>query len=357
MRSSFTPASSATPKNSSSSAAIHALSTEAASAVAVEPAGVSTFDASASRAFLETGPFVHTWKSFVSDTLATFKLRVTTLVVMTAWAGYYLGTARSGIDSFNPTMRDTLIGVALVTCGSSALNQVFERRTDARMIRTLDRPLAAGRLGLGYGVLIGMLAIMSGSLWLMVRTNPITGTLTLLTAVMYVGIYTPLKRYTTMATFIGAFPGAMPPLIGWTAARGTIEWPAVALFAILFVWQFPHFMSIAWLYREDYARAGIRMLPVVEPDGRSTAIEALVYAVLMIPVSLAPYYLHMAGRVYWSAALVLGLLYLAYTISFARITRSSAEESRHYARALLKASVIYLPVLLAVLMLNATRRS
>ena len=302
-----------------------------------------------------------TCKSCLLDTIAIFKLRVTALVVMTAWAGYYLGAMQSHIDSFsdafNPTMRDTLIGVALVSCGASALNQVFERRTDARMLRTAQRPLATGRLGLVYGVLIGMLAIMSGSVWLMLRTNPITGTLTLLTAVMYVGIYTPLKRFTTLATFIGAFPGAMPPLIGWTAARGSIEWPAVALFAILFVWQFPHFMAIAWLYREDYARAGIRMLPVVQPDGWSTATEALVYAALIVPVSLAPYYLHIAGRTYWVVAVLLGLVYLAYTIRFTRITRATPSESRQYARALLKISVIYLPLLLAVLMLNATRRS
>ncbi|MEO7005249.1 MAG: protoheme IX farnesyltransferase, partial [Acidobacteriaceae bacterium] len=184
---------------------------------------------------------------------------------------------------------------------------------------------------------------------------PITGTLTLLTAVMYCGIYTPLKRYTTLATFIGAFPGAMPPLIGWTAARGSIEWPAVALFAILFVWQFPHFMAIAWLYRDDYARAGIRMLPVVQPDGWSTVTEALVYAVLMIPISLVPYYLHIAGNFYFAAAILLGAVYLFYTVRFSRITRCSPSESRKLARALLKVSVIYLPLLLAVLMLNAKR--
>lgn len=299
----------------------------------------------------------HAWKTFVADTLTTFKLRVTALVVMTAWAGYYLGAVRSGINSFNPTLIDTLIGVGLVSCGASALNQAEERRTDALMMRTANRPLAAGRLSLGYGILMGMLAIIAGSLWLVSRTNLITGTLTLLTAVTYVGIYTPLKRFTSMATFIGAFPGAMPPLIGWTAARGTIEWPAVALFAILFVWQFPHFMSIAWLYREDYARAGIRMLPVVQPDGWSTAAEALIYAILMIPISLAPYYLHMAGRVYWVCALLLGLLYLAYTIRFTQITKTSASQSRLYARALLKVSVIYLPLLLAMLMLNATQRN
>jgi protoheme IX farnesyltransferase len=347
MRTSVTPARSNLASGASPAGTIHAVA---------EPENVAALDAAS--VIAQPYPAArHTWKTFAADTIATFKLRVTTLVVMTAWAGYYLGAARSGINSFNPTLRDTLIGVALVSCGASALNQAEERRTDALMIRTRNRPLASGRLSLGYGVLIGMLAIITGSLWLIVRTNLITGTLTLLTAVTYVGIYTPLKRLTSMATFVGAFPGAMPPLIGWTAARGTIEWPAVALFAILFVWQFPHFMSIAWLYREDYARAGIRMLPVVQPDGWSTAAEALVYAILMIPVSLAPYYLHMAGRIYWVSAILLGLLYLAYTIRFTRITRSSNSQSRLYARALLKVSVTYLPLLLAVLMLNATRRN
>jgi protoheme IX farnesyltransferase len=295
-------------------------------------------------------------RAVAADTVTLFKLRVTALVVMTAWAGFYLGEVQSGISSFNPALWDTLLGVALVSCGASALNQVMERRTDARMLRTAQRPMAAGRMSLGFGVLLGMAAIIAGSLWLLVTTNPVTGTLTLLTAVLYVGIYTPLKRFTTLATFIGAFPGAMPPLIGWTAARGAIEWPGVALFAILFIWQFPHFMAIAWLYREDYGRAGIRMLPVVEPDGWSTATEALIYAILMVPVSLVPYYLHLAGRFYWATALLLGLVYLAYTIRFTRITRSPASDSRRYARSLLKVSVIYLPLLLIVLMLNATGR-
>jgi protoheme IX farnesyltransferase len=176
----------------------------------------------------------------------------------------------------------------------------------------------------------------------------------LLTAFLYVAVYTPLKRVTTLATFIGAFPGAMPPLLGWTAARGVIEWQGVALFAILFVWQFPHFMSIAWLYREDYARAGIRMLPVAQPDGWSTALEALTYAVLMIPASLLPFWLHMDGKIYAGVALALGLFYLGYTIRFTSIVRARSEtDSRMYARDLLKVSVIYLPLLLTALMLNA----
>jgi protoheme IX farnesyltransferase len=157
-----------------------------------------------------------------------------------------------------------------------------------------------------------------------------------------------------LATFVGAFPGAMGPLLGWTAARGRIEWPAVALFAILFVWQFPHFMAIAWLYRHDYARAGIRMLPVVQPDGWSTVVEALFYAVLMIPVSLAPWWLGLDGPVYAVIASALGLFYLAYTIRFSRILRTTSDiESRMLARDLLKVSVIYLPLLLTTLMLCA----
>src|SRR5208282_2802230 len=204
------------------------------------------------------------------------------------------------------------------------------------------------------GLSLGLACFAVGALVLAWFTNPVTVMLTLLTGFMYVAVYTPLKRYTTLATFIGAFPGAMPPLLGWTAARGAIEWPAVALFAILFIWQFPHFMAIAWLYREDYGRAGIRMLPVVQPDGWSTVLEALTYAVLMIPASLLPVYLHIAGPYYGVAAGLLGLVYLGYTIRFARITRArSTIESKMYARDLLKVSVIYLPLLLTALMLNA----
>jgi heme o synthase len=222
------------------------------------------------------------------------------------------------------------------------------------MVRTADRPIAAGRISLSQGILAGIGSIALGAWWLLLHTNLLTVALALLTAFCYVAIYTPLKRVTTLATFIGAFPGAMGPMLGWTAARGRIEWPAVALFAILFVWQFPHFMAIAWLYREDYARAGIRMLPVVQPDGWSTVVEALFYAVLMIPVSLAPWRLGMAGNAYAALASALGLFYLAYTIRFTRILRAtSATESRMLARDLLKVSVIYLPLLLTTLMLCA----
>ena len=292
--------------------------------------------------------------SLLADYRELFKPRVTLMVTLTGWAGFYLGSMRSGISSLQPGLLDTLIGITVVSSGASALNQAIERRPDAKMIRTANRPMATGRIGFAHGVTIGLLAIMAGTLWLTRETNFITGGLPLLTAFLYVAVYTPLKRVTTLATFIGAFPGAMPPLLGWTAARGVIEWQGVALFAILFVWQFPHFMSIAWLYREDYGRAGIRMLPVAQPDGWSTAIEALTYAVLMIPASLLPFWLHMDGKIYAVVALVLGLIYLGYTIRFARIVRARSEiESRMFARDLLKVSVIYLPLLLTALMLNA----
>jgi heme o synthase len=292
-----------------------------------------------------------------ADYQELFKVRVTAMVVITAWAGFYLGSLRSGIDSIHWGLFEALLGITFVSCGASVLNQVIERKTDARMLRTAQRPLAAGRFSQIYGLLLGLACFAAGAVVLAWYTNPITVLLTLLTGFTYVAVYTPLKRFTTLATFIGAFPGAMPPLLGWTAVRGVIEWPAVALFAILFVWQFPHFMAIAWLYRDDYAKAGIRMLPVVQPDGWSTALEALIYAILMIPVSLVPFYLHLAGPVYLVVAAVLGLGYLAYTIRFTRITRArNTAESRGYARDLLRASVIYLPLLLTVMMLNATGR-
>jgi protoheme IX farnesyltransferase len=261
---------------------------------------------------------------------------------------------QSGISTMQRGLLDTLVGIGLVSAGASALNQALERKSDARMKRTADRPLAAGRFSLAFGVLAGLAALGLGGGWLMLHTNALTVALSMLTAFTYVAVYTPLKRVTTLATFIGAFPGAMGPLLGWTAARGQIEWPAVALFAILFVWQFPHFMAIAWMYRDEYAKAGIRMLPVVQPDGWSTVVEALFYAVVMIPVSLAPWRLGMTGATYAVLATALGLLYLAYTIRFAGILRTrSQERSRSLARDLLKVSVIYLPLLMTTLMLCA----
>ena len=282
------------------------------------------------------------------------------MVIITAGAGFYLGSLRSGISPFHTGLLQTLLGMTIVTCGSSALNQALERKTDRLMPRTANRPMAAGRISLTHGLLLGFATIFLGSLYLAYATNLLTGTLTLLTAIGYVAIYTPLKSVTNLNTFIGAFPGALPPLIGWTAARGVIEWPGVALFAILFIWQFPHFMAIGWMYREEYAAAGIRLTPTlsnVPYAAQSTVIQALFYAVLMIPVSIWPTALHTTGYPYAIIATILSFGYLWYTIRFARITRNPlAPESRLYARDLLRASVIYLPLLLAAMMLDAKGR-
>jgi len=295
-----------------------------------------------------------TTAQLIHDVQELFKPRVTGLVLVTGWAGFYLGSMQSGISSLQRGLLDTLIGIAAVSAGASALNQAIERKSDAKMKRTADRPLASGRFPLAVGVLAGIAALAAGGAWLELHTNLLTVALALLTAFTYVAIYTPLKRITTLATFIGAFPGAMGPMLGWTAARDRIEWPAVALFAILFVWQFPHFMAIAWMYREEYGKAGIKMLPVVQPDGWSTVVEALFYAVLMIPVSLAPWKLGMTSWPYAVVAAILGLAYLGYTIRFTGILRTKdAAQSRMLARDLLKVSVIYLPLLMTALMVGA----
>ncbi len=282
------------------------------------------------------------------------------MVLLTAAGGFYLGSLASGISPFHIGLLEALLGIALVTAGSSVLNQALERKTDRRMPRTASRPMALGRIGLAHGLVLGFALIVGGSLYLALTTNVITGTLTLLTAVGYVAIYTPLKRITPLNTFIGAFPGALPPLIGWTAARGLIEWPAVALFAILFVWQFPHFMAIGWLYRSDYARAGIRLTATgTDPSdaARSSSLQALFWAILMIPVSLWPTALHTTGLPYAGIAILLDGYYLWATVRFMRITRSTDPAiDRGLARGLLKVSVVYLPLLLLAMVLNAQGR-
>jgi protoheme IX farnesyltransferase len=229
--------------------------------------------------------------TLIHDLRELFKVKVVGLVLVTGWGGFYLGSMQSGISSMQRGLLDALLGIGLVSAGAGALNEALERKVDAKMTRTANRPLASGRWPLGAGIVAGLGALGLGAVWLMLHTNLLTLALALLTAFTYVAIYTPLKRVTAMATFIGAFPGAAGPLLGWTAARGRIEWPGVALFAILFVWQFPHFMAISWMYRDEYAKAGIRMLPVVQPDGWSTVAEALAFAVIMIPVSLTPWWL------------------------------------------------------------------
>jgi heme o synthase len=295
-----------------------------------------------------------TTAQLIHDLRELFKVRIVGLVLVTGWGGFYLGSMMSGISSLQRGLIDTLLGIGLVSAGAGALNEAVERKTDAYMKRTADRPLAAGRFPLPVGIVAGLGALALGGLWLLLHTNALTVALALLTAFTYVAIYTPLKRVTAIATFLGAFPGAMGPLLGWTAARGRIDWQGVSLFAILFVWQFPHFMAISWMYRDEYAKAGIRMLPVVQPDGWSTVAEALFFAVVMIPVSLVPWRLGMASTTYAVLAVILGLIYLAYTIRFGGILRTADDGvSRMLARDLLKVSVLYLPLLFTALMICA----
>jgi heme o synthase len=281
------------------------------------------------------------------------KLRVTTLVVMTAWCGYYFGALKSGIPSLSWNLFHALLGIGLVSGGTAALNEVIEHDVDGHMRRTALRPLPSGRMSVWHGTLAGLLMTVGGALYLGVVLNPLTGWLSLLTALVYLAAYTPLKKVHPICTFVGAFPGAMPGVLGWTAVRGRLEWGALVMFAIVFFWQFPHFFSIAWLYREDYAAGEIQMLPVVEPEGRSTALRIILYSLVLIPVSLTPVLLGMAGRIYLLGALVLGiaLLYFGVRLASPRLPVSAAR-SKKLARQLLQATVIYLPLLFLLMMLN-----
>jgi protoheme IX farnesyltransferase len=271
------------------------------------------------------------------------KPRITSLIVLTSAAGFVLGSV-GGVNYVQ--LAHAMIGIALLSSGIGTLNQFMERDLDGLMRRTADRPLPSRRLfpfeALWFGVTLTALA--EGYLALFV--NVLTALLGLTVIAGYLFVYTPLKTRTTLSTALGAFPGAMPPLMGWTAARGQLDVAAWVLFAILFLWQFPHFLAIAWMYREDYGRAGIRMLPVVEPDGRVTGQQIIVYALMLVPVSLLPTILGISGRTYLFAALVLSLLFLASSI------RAALSKSNQHARQLLLASVLYLPLLFGVMVLN-----
>ena len=281
------------------------------------------------------------------------KLRVTTLVVMTAWCGYYMGALRSGVSSLSWGLLHALAGIALVAGGAAALNEVIEFDADARMRRTAQRPLPTGRMSRRHAVIAGLVMTVGGALYLGFILNALTGWLSLATAIVYLGAYTPLKKVHPICTFVGAFPGAMPGVLGWTAARGRLEWGALVLFGIVFLWQFPHFYSIAWLYREDYAAGKIRMLPVVEQDGRSTARQIVAYSVGLIPMTLAPTLLGISGRIYFAAALAMGLMLLYVGVRLASLDAPiTSPRSKQRARQLLQATVFYLPLLFIVMMLD-----
>ena len=284
-----------------------------------------------------------TTKSRAAAYLELTKPRITFLIMLTSAAGFALGS-RGAINY--ALLTHALIGIGLLSSGIATLNQFIERDLDGLMRRTADRPLPSGRLFPFEALWFGVLLTVMAEVYLAVLVNPLTALLGLTVIAGYLFVYTPLKTRTSLSTAIGAFPGAMPPLMGWAAARGEIDIAAWVLFAILFLWQFPHFLAIAWMYREDYGRAGIKMLPVVEPDGRVTGQQIIAYALMLVPVSLLPTVLGISGKIYLVAAIVLGLLFLASSI------RAALSKSNQHARQLLLASVLYLPLLFGVMVLN-----
>ncbi len=271
------------------------------------------------------------------------KPRITFLIVLTAAAGFFLA---SGARVDYVLLLSSMTGIALLSSGIATLNQYMERELDGLMRRTADRPLPSGKLLPWEALLFGICLTVLAETYLAVFVNPLSALLGLTVIAAYLFGYTPLKTKTSLATLVGAFPGAVPPLIGWTAARGELSLEAWVLFAILFLWQFPHFLAIAWMYREDYARAGILMLPVVEAEGRVTSQQIVVYALMLLPVSLLPAALGISGRIYLYGAIVLGLLFLYSSI------RAAFSQSKQEARRLLLASVVYLPLLFILMVLN-----
>ena len=275
-----------------------------------------------------------------ADFVTLTKPRLNLLVLLTTLAGLYLASPQ-GVEF--TLLLNTLVGTAIVAGGAAALNQVWEHRTDALMRRTRVRPLPAGRLGVAEGTWFGVLLSLVGLAQLAIGVNLTAAAVALATLVSYVLVYTPLKPLTSLSTVVGALPGALPPVIGWAAARGSLDAGAFVLFAILFLWQIPHFLAIAWIYREDYARGGLPMLPVLDPDGKVTGRQAVANSLALLLVSLTPRAAGLAGNVYLVGAVVLGMAFTA--VAF----RAAIERTAPAARRLFVASIVYLALLCALL--------
>jgi len=288
----------------------------------------------------QSAPLEKSWLSVYAD---LFKARLTFLVLLTTLVGFYLGS-RGPVDYL--LMVHTMLGTALVAAGASALNQLLEREHDAKMRRTQDRPLPSGRLQAQTVLMVGCLAGAGGLLYLALAVNLVTSAIGACSLISYLFIYTPLKRVTWLNTAVGAVPGALPPLMGWTGARGEMSGEGWALFAILAFWQLPHFLAIAWIYREEYARAGFKMLPGIDPQGQRTGRQAVSHTLGLLPVSLCPFLFKLTGPVYLVGALVLGLAFLWFAIQFSRHLTVAR------ARQLFYASILYLPLLLAIMVLD-----
>lgn len=272
------------------------------------------------------------------------KPRITWLILMSTAMGYWCGAQERWSWAL---LAFTLLGTGLLASGTAVLNQWYEREIDARMLRTRRRPLPAGRLSPPAAFAYGLILSLAGFLTLWIAVNPLAAGLGLFTLLSYLLLYTPLKTRSTWCTTLGAIPGAMPPLIGYAAAAGRLTPDAWILYAILFLWQFPHFLSIAWMYREDYARGGVRMLPAVEPDGTRTARQVLYSSLILLPVSLLPGLIGASGWFYLAAAFLLGLCYAGTALKL-RI-----ERTRGAARRVLLASVFYLPLLYGAAVMDA----
>jgi protoheme IX farnesyltransferase len=272
-----------------------------------------------------------------------FKARLTFLVLVTTLVGFYIGS-RGAVDF--GLLFHTILGTALVASGASALNQLWEREHDARMRRTRDRPLPSGRMQPATVLLIGCAAAAAGLIYLAMAVNLTASLLGAVSLGTYLLVYTPLKRVTWLNTAVGAVPGGLPPLIGWAAARGELNAEGWALFGILALWQMPHFMAIAWIYRDEYARAGFKMLPVIDPQGRRTGRHAVAQTLVLLPVSVCPFVLRLAGPIYLAGALILGLAFLWYALQFERHLTVAR------ARQLFYVSIAYLPLLLGVMVLD-----
>ena len=283
--------------------------------------------------------------SRLADFFSLTKPRMNVLVLATTAVGYYMALPRW--TSWLPFIH-VLLGTALTAAAASVLNQYIERDRDRLMPRTRNRPLPAGRIAPSEALLLGILLSISGAIYLALAVNILTAVLGLFTLLSYIFLYTPLKRITSFNTVIGAIPGAIPPVMGFTAVDGALSAQALSLFGILFLWQMPHFLAIAILYRNDYAAGGFKMLPVIDKDLSVTSRQILLYSLALVPVTLLPVALNMAGAAYFCTATLLGLAFFSFGINVA------ATKSRDDARRLFIASIIYLPILLTTLMLNKT---
>ncbi|MGC2467450.1 MAG: heme o synthase [Candidatus Acidiferrum sp.] len=284
--------------------------------------------------------------TLLSDYWALTKPEINFLIAMTTAAGFWMGVPASVAHFPWTSLVHTLVGTVLVASGAATLNQLIELRFDAQMRRTARRPLVARRIEPSHALWFGISLTVIGAVYLAVTTNALPSFLSILTLLGYLFLYTPLKRKTPLCTLIGAVPGAAPPVIGWAAAEGHLTADAWLLFAIVFLWQFPHFMSIAWMYREDYERAGYRVLPASEIKARFVAWQCVLPALALFVVAVVPALRGQSGLVYFAGALVLGGVFLYYSGRFA--LQPSLADARH----LLLASIVYLPVLFALLALD-----